>query len=150
MADLMFSLQYMNKYPVGHNSSESLLHYRFRSEAGQQPHEWHANHARLVFFADPARGNETASPGASSSSSRNHVSDKVHVYWRGLYMFDQGDDSIATSLRDRMVAQDRENPKAAEVYQGLGQIVQDVIYLISIIRTEFFDEAMLHLQVLVS
>ena len=65
-------------------------------------------------------------------------------------MFDQGDDSIATSLRDRMVAQDRENPKAAEVYQGLGQIVQDVIYLISIIRTEFFDEAMLHLQVLVS
>lgn len=64
-------------------------------------------------------------------------------------MFDQHDDSIATRLRNQLLAYDRECPKPTEVYQGLGQIIQDVILLISIVRTEFFDEAMVHLQVLV-
>ncbi|KAF1932813.1 uncharacterized protein M421DRAFT_1398 [Didymella exigua CBS 183.55] len=61
-------------------------------------------------------------------------------------MFDQNGDSIATSLRDRLIALDRERPWSAEVYQGLGQIVQDVIFLVSVIRTTFLDEAMIHLQ----
>lgn len=64
-------------------------------------------------------------------------------------MFDQDDESIATSMRDRLIALDRERPWPAEVYQGLGQIIQDVIFLVSLIRTEFLDEAILHLQELV-
>jgi hypothetical protein len=65
-------------------------------------------------------------------------------------MFDQNDDSIATRLRNQLLAHDREYPKPTEAYQGLGQIIQDVILIVSIIRTEFFDEAMVHLQALVS
>ena len=64
-------------------------------------------------------------------------------------MFDRDDGSIATSMRDRLIALDRQRSWPAEVYQGLGQIIQDVIFLVSLIRTEFLDEAMIHLQELV-
>ncbi|KAJ8117849.1 hypothetical protein OPT61_g1063 [Boeremia exigua] len=129
----------MSKHSVGHRSSESLPRCQFRSKIGQQPHEWHANHARLIFLAEPAHG-----PG----SNRNDVSGRRPMYWTGLYMFDEGDDSIATNLRDWLMYSEREEPKTAEVYQGLGQVIQDVIYIISNIRTMFFDEAMEHLRVL--
>lgn len=65
-------------------------------------------------------------------------------------MFDDDDDPIATKLTDWLVGREREDPKAAEVYQGLGQVIQDVIYIISNIRTQLFDEAMEHLQILVN
>jgi len=65
-------------------------------------------------------------------------------------MFDEGDDYIATKLRDSLVDLDRKGPKQTEKYEGLSQIIQDVIRIISNIRTEFWDEALEHLQVLVS
>lgn len=65
-------------------------------------------------------------------------------------MFDKHDDFVAMKLRNQLLAHDREYPKPTEVYQGLGQIIQDAILVISMVRTEFFDEAMIQLQVLVS
>lgn len=148
MTDLMFSLQYMSKYPIGHIQTESqravgLLPYQFSDWTCSRSHEWHVNHTRLIFYA----GSNSEGNPASSDSQPTH--DNVYRYWRGLYMFDQDDDSIATSMRDRLTALDRERPWPAEVYQGLGQIIQDVIFLVSLIRTEFLDEAMVHLQELV-
>lgn len=143
----MFSIQYMSRYSVGYAPAESqraagLPPYRFMHEHGPQNHEWHVNHARFIFFSG---SNGHGSP----SSICQNPPDNIHTQWRGLYMFDQPDDSIATRLRSQLLALDREYPKATEVHQGLGQIIQDVILIISIIRTEFFDEAMMHLQALV-
>ncbi|KAH6616723.1 hypothetical protein C7974DRAFT_50939 [Boeremia exigua] len=135
---LILSLQYMSKYSIGHEPSASLPHCRFRNKTGQQPHEWHANHARLVFLADSTHSNAKALPNGKS----------MCWLWRGLYMFGEGDESAATRLRDHMVARDKDDPDPAEVYQGLGHIIRDVIYNLCNIRTEFFDEAMEHLQVL--
>lgn len=111
-------------------------------EHGRQNHEWHVNHARFIFFSGSG-GDE------SPTSTCQNASDGVHMDWRGLYMFDQPDNSVAIRLRSQMLASDREYPKPTEVHQGLGQIIQDVILIISIFRTEFFDEAMVHLQALV-
>ncbi|KAJ4993002.1 hypothetical protein SVAN01_01354 [Stagonosporopsis vannaccii] len=144
---LMFSLQYMSMYRVGHKSSEALPHCRFQDEVGQQPHEWHASHVRFIFFAVRAGDRVEAKPPLGS----NYLSKPMHwLDWQGLYMFDEGDDYIATKLRDWLVGVDRDDPLIAEVYQGLGQIIQDVIYIISNIRTKFLDEALKHLQVLSS
>ncbi|KAF3050215.1 hypothetical protein E8E11_009300 [Didymella keratinophila] len=143
---LMFSLQYMSKFSVGHTPTESqraagLPPYRFMHKHGPQNHEWHVNHARFIFFS--------GSGGVKSPATAcQDPSDGVHMTWRGLYMFDQPDDTIATRLRGQLLAFDREYPQPTEVYQGLGQIIQDVILIISIIRTDFFDEAMVHLQAL--
>ncbi|KAF3042390.1 hypothetical protein E8E12_007075 [Didymella heteroderae] len=143
---LMFSLQYMSKYPIGHSPTWSqraagLPLYRFMHAYGPQNHEWHVNHARFIFFPG-------SSGDRSPTSTCQYLSDNIHMNWGGLYMFDQHDDSIATRLRSQLLAFDREYPKPTEVHQGLGQIIQDVILIISIIRTEFLDEAIVHLQAL--
>lgn len=127
----------MNKYPLGHRSQEaqqwnSSTRYRFHSTNGLQRHEWCTTQARLIFFAGPLEGWE------------------IDKKWTGLYLFDEGDEDMAIQLRDLMTANDRPTPDQAEVHKGLGQIIQDVIFLINSVWTDFFVEAELHLQVLVS
>ncbi|KAF9697138.1 hypothetical protein EKO04_004929 [Ascochyta lentis] len=149
--ELLFTLQYMNKYAVGHRSpqarpsSSSQQYHRFRSKNGQQPHEWHITQARLIFFTGWNWVDCTPSQHSASDSGSLETRS---ARWRGLYMFDEADDAMALQLRDLMVANDRPDPGQAEVYQGLGQIIENIILLISSKWTEFLDEADLHLQVL--
>lgn len=153
----------MDKYPVGHKLSQagkpkSLESYRFQSMDGQQTHEWHITQVRLVFFTDWHWDDETPSQRSESESessvipseSETDASEYLYKYWRGLYMFDQDDAEMAVHLKELMVENDRPNTQQAEVYQGLGQIIQDVLYLISSKWTQFFDEADDHLRFLVS
>lgn len=70
--------------------------------------------------------------------------------WRGLYVFDQADSDMAFKLKNLLLAFERPDPDGRELHLGLGQVVQDVIYLISCNWLEFLNEADAHLQFMVS
>lgn len=65
-------------------------------------------------------------------------------------MFNEADDSMAVQLKDLMTSIDRPGPDESELFQGAGQIIENFIYLINSRWSEFFDDADLHLLVLVS
>ena len=65
-------------------------------------------------------------------------------------MFNQDDATMAFKLKDLIVAFDRLYPVREEVYEGAGQIIRDLIYLITCNWLEFFNEADLHLEVMVN
>lgn len=147
MADSYFTLQYVDKYTVRHATSQvqeqtSLQLYRFRSMHGQQPHEWRFTQARLIFLTN----------GVSNfrSTIKSDAPENQYPCWRGLYIFDSSDDSMALQLKELMTASDRPDPDQIELYTGVGQIIENVIYLINSRWSEFFDDADVHLRVLVS
>ena len=65
-------------------------------------------------------------------------------------MFKQDDAAMALKLKDLIVAFDRPDPVREELYEGAGQIIRDLIYLIASNWLEFFNEADLHLKVMVN
>lgn len=74
-----------------------------------------------------------------------------HIFdCRGLYIFEQEDSEMALKLKDLLLAFDRPSPIEEEIYQGVGQILQDVIYLVACNWLEFLNEADVHLNVMVS
>ncbi|KAF1355615.1 hypothetical protein EJ07DRAFT_181948 [Lizonia empirigonia] len=140
-----FTLQYVDKYTVRHATSQvqeptSLQLYRFRSMHGQQSHEWRFTQARLIFLTNGASNHK--------STNKSDVPENQYACWRGLYIFDSPDDSMALQLKELMTANDRPDPDQIELYQGVGQIIENVIYLINSRWSEFFDDADVHLRVL--
>lgn len=143
----------MNKYAFGHENSRAqrpayVQHYRFRTRDGHCPYEWRTSQARLIMFTDRAMINITSSQHGESGSSRV-TRQWTEPHWRGLYMFDEADGSMALQLKDLMTANDRPDPDHCESFKGAGQIVDNIIYLINSGWSKFFDDAELHLQVLV-
>ena len=151
----MFLLEYMNYSAIEHGPP--VLQHRaalpkctFHSSTGEHTHKWHATHARLVFVTSQACDDDSPNPGAKPDPNGTPTPKKERTRWRGLYMFEQGDDNIATQFRNLMVAHDRAESHPNERYSGLGQVIQDFVLSISVIRTQFFDEAYDHLRELVS
>lgn len=110
---------------------------RFKAGDGQRPHEWRVTQVRIVFLTEPLKPRE---PGSLPSKR----------LWRGLYMFNPDDAAMALKLKDLIVAFDRPDPVREELYEGAGQIIRDLIYLIASNWLEFFNEADLHLKVMVN
>jgi hypothetical protein len=94
---------------------------------GFNKHTWHVTRIALIFLKSPD-GKK----------------------YRGLVHLDSLDVSIWDGLRTLMTRDEEIPPGDAEEYAGLGQILSEVIYIVTFNWSALLTEADTHLQVLVS
>lgn len=132
--DMFFGIQVMERYiipetPAESRRSEGSPHFCFRTATSFALHEWHITRVALIFI-------------------RDQVGDTTR--YNGIIQFDPKDRTFADGLEVLMTRDEEIAPGDAEKDIGLGQILSEVVYIISYNWNAFIKEAENHLQVLVS
>lgn len=133
--DVFFSLQLMERYPLGHGAQmpqeaqrrlDITANTQFRTPDGFQQHAWYVTRIALIFL--------------KSADGKK---------FRGLIQLDTLDDAIADGLKTLMTRDEDIPPGDAEAYAGFGKILTGVIYIVTFTWAAFLNDAEVYLQVLV-